>query len=231
MQIKKTDPQLIPKLIFHMFGWERDCSKNEDDQLLHWSTVFLFWTTRWFSTKKSLFFQQLGFTAAVATFSQLAALLPFHAADVVPNRSRKSFVFWQCEEGGAAGWPLVCEFQLPFFDWPRQSNGAESRQCRVSPKPPTTPPSPTPLCASASPYTPLFPCADCHTVFTTSWNVTHIRDCLLESGSDKPGILQTRTLRLGYLGTRCGAFLPFCHDSGFVYAFVRAGHYVLCYGR
>lgn len=35
MQIKKTDPQLIPKLIFHMFGWERDCSKNEDDQLLH----------------------------------------------------------------------------------------------------------------------------------------------------------------------------------------------------
>lgn len=68
-----------------------------------------------------------------AALSRLVALFPFTVADTASNRSRKSFVFWQCAVGGAPGYRLVSEFQLPVGDWPRPSNGAVSRQCRVSP--------------------------------------------------------------------------------------------------
>lgn len=68
-----------------------------------------------------------------AALSRLVASFPFTVADTASNRSRKSFVFWQCAVGGAPGYRLVSEFQLPVGDWPRPSNGAVSKQCRVSP--------------------------------------------------------------------------------------------------
>lgn len=93
---------------------------------------------------------------AVAATTRLVALFPFKEADTVSNRSRKSFVFWQCEVGGAAGCRLVREFQLPVGDWPRRCNGAVSRQCRphrppplIQP-PPSSPPSSPPSCSSHS---------------------------------------------------------------------------------
>lgn len=151
---------------------------------------------------------------AVAATTRLVALFPFKEADTVSNRSRKSFVFWQCEVGGAAGCRLVREFQLPVGDWPRRCNGAVSRQCRphrppplIQP-PPSSPPliSPLLLLSLLSPNTPLFPGADCHTLFTTAWNVTHNTGYLLEYRSDNWGILLTRAVRVGYLGTSCGDY-------------------------
>lgn len=70
-------------------------------------------------------------SVAVDVVTRMEALFPFTEADVLSNRSRKSFVFWQCEVGGAAVWWLAREFHLPVGDWPRRSNGAESMQCRV----------------------------------------------------------------------------------------------------
>lgn len=93
--------------------------------------------SKWFSQSESIFTGvklDSRFAWLVgAALSRLVALFPFTVADTASNRSRKSFVFWQCAVGGAPGYRLVSEFQLPVGDWPRPSNGAVSRQCRVSP--------------------------------------------------------------------------------------------------
>lgn len=92
--------------------------------------------SKWFSQSESSLRGKLDSRFAWlvgAALSRLVALFPFTVADTASNRSRKSFVFWQCAVGGAPGYRLVSEFQLPVGDWPRPSNGAVSRQCRVSP--------------------------------------------------------------------------------------------------
>ncbi len=116
------------------------------------STVALFGTTGWQSTEQvhtrsdRLPWEQAWLCVcawvAVAVVTRVVALFPFSEADAASNRSRKSFVFWQCEVGGAAGWWLVSEFQLSVGDWPRRSNGAVSRRCRIPPLPITTSSSP-----------------------------------------------------------------------------------------
>lgn len=171
----------------------------------------------------------MGGSVAVVVVTRVEALFPFSEADVLSNRSRKSFVFWQCQVGGAAVWWLASEFQLQSVIGPGALMGLRAGNVG-SPRPPPSPPLPPLLLAPYIPYAPLFPCADCHTLFTTAWNVIHNTGYLLEYCSDNWGILFDAH-RASWLFGDWLWRLPICHDSGFVCAFMRAGRHVFCDGR
>lgn len=164
---------------------------------------------------------------AVVGVTRVEALFPFSEADVPSNRSRKSFVFWQCQVGGPAVWWLASEFELPVGDWPGALMGLRAGNV---PHPRHLLLLPPVLLAPHSPYAPFFPCADCHTLFTTAWNVTHNTGYLLEYRSDNWGILFDARRASWLFGDRLWR-LPICHDSGFACAFLPAGRHIFCNGR
>lgn len=152
----------------------------------------------------------VGAWVAVVVVTRVEALFPFSEADVPSNRSSKSFVFWQCEVGGAAIWWLASEFQLPVGDWPRRSNGAESRQCRVPPPHTHThhllllPPCsshPTAPTLRSSPVLIVTHCLLRLEMWLTTQAICWSTALTIE------GFFLTRAVRLGYLGTGCGDYL------------------------
>lgn len=173
--------------------------------------------------------------AAVLSLTRVVSQFPFSAADFASNRSGKSFVFWQCELGGAGSRRLVAELQLPGGDWPRCSNGGPWAADVGAP--PHTPTSPTSFPSTSTPPQPLhsalpFALIVTHCLLRLEMWLTTRAICWSTTEGFSPGVFFWRApCVLVILGNGCGDDPGSCHDSGFVCAPVRAARLILSNGR